>query len=168
MTTTKRDERSGRQVTGRTVLLAMIGFFGVIAAVNAVMIWLATSSHTGIVVDSAWRSSGNWQQEIEAARAQEALGWTVEIDIARNGDGADVTARVADANGAPVDGIDLSVRLLSPTGPAGDRIVTLRAQDNGRFAGSLDTLGSGRWDVLVDAETVRGRVFRSQSTMVVR
>lgn len=161
-------DRGGWTVTGRTVLAMMIGFFGVIAAANAVMIWLATNTHTGIVVDSAWRSGGNWQREIDAARTQEALGWVVEIDVRRNGAGVEVTASVTDAAGAPVNDIDLKMRLVDPNGPAGDQVVMLREQDTGHYTGRLDRLRGGRWQVLVDAETLSGRVYRSRNTVVVR
>lgn len=168
MSTDDANKREGWRITGRAVLAVMVGFFGIIFSANALMIWLATSTHTGIVVDSAWRSGGNWQREIESARAQETLGWSVEVEIARNGAGADVVAAVIDSAGAPVDGIDLNLRLVSPTGPAGDQFVTLRAQDAGLYAGTIDRLPAGRWQVLVDAESALGRIYRSQNTVLVR
>jgi nitrogen fixation protein FixH len=165
---TSSDKPGQWTISGRTVLAMLVGFFAVIGAVNAVMIWLAASTHTGIVVDSAWRSSGNWQQEIEAARTQESLGWKMDIEVTRSGSGADFTASVLNASGAPVNGIDLSVRLVSPTGPAGDQVVRLREQDTGYYAGRVDTLTAGRWRLLVDGETEAGRVYRSQNMIVVR
>ncbi len=165
---TQANPSGERRITGRTVLAVFVGFFGVIASVNAFMIWQATSTHTGIVVDSAWRSSGNWQAEIDAARAQRELGWAVDLDIARNGAGADVEALIVDAAGAPVHGIDVSVRMISPVGPDGDRAVTLREQDSGRYTGAFAELAAGRWQVLLDVRTGAGRAYRSQNALVVR
>jgi len=54
--------RTARRITGRHVLIWVLAFFGVVALVNAAMIWLALTSHhealkRAAAVDTVWEET---------------------------------------------------------------------------------------------------------------
>lgn len=156
------------QVTGRTVLFAMLAFFGVVTAVNAAMIYLAVSSHTGVVTTSSYRAGNGWQAEIEAAQAQLARHWQVDAVIDQAGVGAAVEVSVQDRNGAPVTGLAIETLLRSPIREADDLRAGLVETETGRYRGDLGAISRGNWTVLIDVEEAGSRVFHSESRVFVR
>lgn len=62
-------------MTGRRVWWYFLAFFGFIAAVNAVMVTLAISTHSGIVTEHPYEKGLDYNQVVEAEQQQEALGW---------------------------------------------------------------------------------------------
>lgn len=161
-------ETRGWQVTGRTVLFAMLGFFGVVTAVNATMIYLAVSSHTGVVTTSSYRAGNGWQAEIEAAQAQLARNWQVDAIIEQAGDGAAVAVAVRDRNGAPVTGLVVQTLLRSPIREADDLKAALVETETGHYRGEVGGIARGNWTVLIDAVESGSRVFHSESRVFVR
>ncbi len=69
----------GFRVTGRMVLLTFIGFFVVVASVNAVMVTSAVRTFSGVETENAYKAGLAFNESIAAAGAQDALGWRVEI-----------------------------------------------------------------------------------------
>lgn len=167
-TTRAMDNDTGFRLTGRMVLFALIGFFGLIAIANAILIWLAVSSHTGIVVGSAYRAGGEYQSEIELAHAQAERGWTVEADIARAGPGAAIDVVVRDANGAPVSGLAVTARLASPVNADADALAPLSEGEIGRYRGAADLVEPGNWMLMIDADRDDVRVYHSENRVMLR
>jgi len=64
--------KTGRPLTGRSVLFCLLAFFGVIISVNIAMMTLAVETLPGTDVDSPYSAGLAYNQEITAARAQEA------------------------------------------------------------------------------------------------
>ncbi|MEJ8571012.1 FixH family protein [Microbaculum marinum] len=159
---------TGFRITGRTVLLGLVGFFGLIFAANAVLIWLAVSSHTGTVVGSSYKAGGQYQGEIDAARAQAARHWTVGADLVRSGPGATINVRVRDAAGAPVSGLSMAARLASPADETADVVVTLIEGEVGRYRGIAERIAPGRWMLIIDADRSGDRVYHSESRITLR
>ena len=79
------DLRSPRQWTGWTVLITLLGFFGVIFAVNGVMIYAALSTLSGTDTDSAYQAGLQYEQEVAQARGagRAALAGRRETDAFR-------------------------------------------------------------------------------------
>jgi nitrogen fixation protein FixH len=88
--------RRPRPFTGRHITVILVAFFGVVAAVNFTMAYIAVSGFGGTVVDNSYVASQNYNRWLAAGRAQAALGW--RVTVARDGAGR-VAATVADANG---------------------------------------------------------------------
>lgn len=162
------DDGNGFRVTGRTVLLGLIGFFGLIFAANAVLIWLAVSSHTGTVVGSSYKAGGQYQSEIDAARVQAERHWQVSADLTRAGAGADIDITVRDANGAPLTGLSLVARLASPVDANADLVATLGEGEIGRYRGSLESVPAGQWTLMIDADRDGDRVYHSENRVTLR
>ena len=63
-----------RQLTGRTVLVWLVAFFGVVFAVNAVMIHAAISTFGGVETASSYKAGLAFEQEVEAGAARRTRG----------------------------------------------------------------------------------------------
>ena len=158
----------GRPLTGRAVLVWLLGFFAVVICVNAAMAWLAISSFSGTVVDSAYRAGQDFNHEIEAARAQAARHWAVSVDVARTaGGGAEVRLAARDGDGQPVGGHHARVELQRPADRRGDVVLELNEEGGGRFTGRVADLEAGQWDVVIAIAGREGPVFRSRNRVVV-
>src|SRR5262245_66086525 len=115
-----------RELTGKHVLFCLLGFFGLVFAVNAVLVKAATSTFGGVETLSSYKAGLMFKQDIAAAEEQDALHWRVDGRIARDAGGAailDISAR-NDA-GAPPAGLGATARLVHPADERLDHLVTL-------------------------------------------
>src|SRR3974377_2630983 len=83
MATAKRP----RELTGRSVLVWLVAFFGVVLAVNAIMVKAATSTFGGVEVQSSYKAGLMFETEVARARAQDDLRWRVDGHLVRNAAG---------------------------------------------------------------------------------
>jgi nitrogen fixation protein FixH len=157
-----------RPLTGRTVLLALLSFFGVVIGVNGIMIALAIGTMPGLETDKPYQAGVAYNAEIEAARAQAERHWSVASRLNRDAQGrATVDVTVRDAGGAPVSGLAVAVRLLRPADQRGDRVVELSEHEPGIYQGEAEGVAAGAWDVETDAARASVRLFRSRNRIVV-
>jgi nitrogen fixation protein FixH len=158
---------SGKPLTGRTVLICLLAFFGVVIGANLVMVKFAMDTLPGTEVDSAYRASLAFSSDIAAARAQEQRGWRVNARVERKVDGATlVNVEARDRNGAPLSGIGFSARLARPTDKRADRVVVLDERGSGTFRGIAAGIHPGQWDLVIEAEGTSGRLFLSTTRIV--
>jgi nitrogen fixation protein FixH len=164
-------DRDGRKssglsggLSGRTVLLSLVGFFAVVIGVNVTMMTLAISTMPGTEVESPYLPGIKYNAEISAAHAQDARGWRMTSHVDRTGDGrVVVTIEARDRDGAPLPGLGLSVRLARPTDKRADRAFTLGERSAGRYFGEASDVAAGIWDLEVEADRGGERLFRSRS-----
>jgi nitrogen fixation protein FixH len=153
-----------RLVTGRLVLLFLLGFFGVVVGVNGVMIALAIGTMPGLESERPYQLGIAYNAEIQMARAQAARQWTVESHI-----GCDATRRASikveprDADGAPVSGLTVTVRLMRPADQRADRALSLKERDTGTYLGEIADVAPGAWDMEIEAQRGPERLFRSRN-----
>jgi nitrogen fixation protein FixH len=159
--------RAAQPLTGRAVLLALLTFFGIVIGVNGVMIALAVGTMPGLENEKPYQTGVAYNAEIEAARAQAGRHWTVASHITRDALGrATVTVLAHDANGAPVGGLTVAVRLLRPAGQHGDRTVELGERTPGTYEGKAAGVAAGAWDVEIEVARASERLFRSHNRIM--
>lgn len=149
-------------VTGRQVLGALLLFFGAVIGVNALMTWLAIRTLPGTDVASAYSASLAYKEEIKAAQQQNARHWTVVARAARQDHGVDVSLEARNSEGEPIEAT-FSVRLERPVDKRQDQVVTLAEVRRGIYVAQLADVPSGRWDLMIEAETDGRAVFRSRN-----
>jgi nitrogen fixation protein FixH len=155
-----------KPVTGRAVLFALVGFFGVVIAINAVMAVLAVRTMPGTESDTPYQDGIGYNAEIAAAHDQAARGWRVAGRVDRGGDGrATVTVEAHDSGGAPLPGLAFTARLVRPTDKRIDRIVPLIERGRGRYVGEAADVSPGLWLVEFEADQGAGGIpmFRSNN-----
>jgi nitrogen fixation protein FixH len=160
--------RNPKELTGRTVLFCFLGFFGIIVAMNAVLIRAATTTFGGVETPSAYKVGLAFNREIAAARAQEARHWAVEAKVTRNPQGdAVLSVNVRDRNGAPPNSITLAARVAHPADTRRDQTVAMRKITPGSFDGVVHA-EPGQWDLVIDISHGGERLFRSKSRVTLR
>lgn len=161
-----RNDNQPRELTGRMVLVCILGFFGVVFAVNGVMVQAAISTFGGVEVASSYQAGLDFAREEKAARAQDALHWQVAAALSKTPDGATRLAVTAeDAAGRPLTGLTATARLEHPEHRASDRTVALTTEAPGRFGGAT-ARAIGQWDLVIDLARDGKRLFRSRNRVV--
>lgn len=141
-----------RAFTGRHMWLLVIGFFGVIIAVNVGMAVVASTSWTGLVVTNSYVASQQFEQKRLAHQAQKAAGWQATFTYSPGLAKLDVV----DGAGSPIDLGPVTLKVNRPVGGHDDQAVVFQRAPDGRYAAPLQ-LAPGVWDALVQAEaTARG------------
>ena len=140
------DKRRPRELTGRTVLMCLIGFFAVVAGVNAIMIRAAVSTFGGVETANAYQAGLAFGRDIGAT--------LVEV-IA------------TDAAGRPLAGLRATALLAHPTNGRGDHIIPLDENAPGTFLGRTTSV-TGQWSLVIELSRDGSRMFRSKNRVFLR
>ena len=169
MTTASANTETGFRLTGRKVFLGLVGFFGIIAVANVILIWLAVGSFPGVVTNSAYQAGREYPELLEAAKLQRDLGWEMDESVSAGGPTEPVAIRLDanDRDGAPLAGLSVTATLASPTHDGLDRHVGLSEGEVGLYGGLADPLPAGQYDLTIDAKAGDGATFRSVNRIVI-
>ena len=160
--------RKPRELTGRAVLIWLIGFFAVVFAVNGWLVQAATSTFGGLETQSSYQAGLMFESEVAKAERQQALHWRVDGKLARGRAGeAVLDVSVCDAQGLAVTGLSADATLAHPADSRRDRVIHLGRVGAGAFHGE-DSVQLGQWELIVDFYRGGERVFRSQSRVTLR
>ncbi|MEM9599806.1 MAG: FixH family protein [Pseudomonadota bacterium] len=147
----KEDEGEPRwQLTGRHVLLLMVGFFGVIIATSVVFTTLAVTSFRGEDVKRSYRQGLDYNTTLDARSAQSQLGWTAQINIVDDRGERMVVVQLTDADGVPLSATEFVGRLRHPVDSTLDHKIDLDSQGDGIARANLTGL-LGQWTLEVSA-----------------
>lgn len=159
----KRKAEGGFRLKGLHVLAILVGFFGTVAVVNAVMIHYALSTFRGEVTKHPYEEGLAYNSDIQEARAQAARGWKVEGKVARAADGqAAIEVTALDAEGKPLPGLQMSATLAAPADMKRDRAATLESVGGGVYRGSI-AAPQGIWDFELAAARDGKTLFQSRN-----
>lgn len=159
----------GRPITGRFVLICLIVFFGLIIAINVVMMKLAIATLPGTEVDSPYAASLAYGNEIETARAQMTRGWIVIAHVGRDDDGgASVRVEARDRDGKPPADVIFSARLERPADRRLDRLVDLAEIGGAVYRGRVAELAAGQWSLVLEGDRNGARVFLSRNRIILK
>jgi nitrogen fixation protein FixH len=162
------DRRKTREITGKHVLLCLVAFFGVVFAVNAIMVKAATSTFGGVETSSSYKAGLMFEQDVARAGQQEALHWKVGGKLSRDKAGEavlDISTR--DAREMPLTGLTAHARLAHPADERLDHLIALNADGAGQFHGAVEAQ-PGQWELIIDLYRGETRVFRSRSRVTLK
>jgi nitrogen fixation protein FixH len=140
--------------TGRHMLIVMVGFFGLVIAVNVTMAWLASNTFGGSIVANSYVASQKFNGWLQAARDQQALGWQAKLAL----DDRRHVVLTMDGPGFAAIGT-----AHHPLGRAADVPLDFAAIGDGRLKSAV-TLPGGRWQIRA---TIRrdGKIMRIAETL---
>lgn len=156
-----------RPWTGRMIFLTLLGFFGVVFAVNGVMIHEALSTFDGLETESSYKAGRMFEQEVAMAKAQDARHWRVDARLTPSSDGERLDIDARDAAGHLLTGMDATATFERPTDRRLDRDVAVSETTPGRFRGSAE-LAAGQWDLVIELSRHGARQFRSVNRIVLK
>lgn len=138
-----------REITGRHVLLMMVGFFGIIIATDVYLVYKAVSTFGGIETTDAYRKGLGYNQRIADERAQAQLGWTKAAMLDK--DSGELVVTILDRDQKGVDGLEISALIGRPATNAEDRSLTLTQIGSGRYSAGAGALEPGTWVATLSA-----------------
>jgi nitrogen fixation protein FixH len=156
------DDSNEFRVTGRMVLAGLVGFFGLVAGVNAAMIYAAVSTFGGVETESSYRAGLAFAREAATVRAQDARHWSVTAKAVIEGSATVVEVMARDAAGQPITNLAATASLAHPTDRRADHAVPLVSQGAGRFRGTT-AVSAGQWDLVIEFSRDDERLFRSKN-----
>jgi len=145
--------------TGWHMSAILAVFFGVVIAVNFTMARLASSSFSGVVVKNSYDASQHYNQWLDEAAREKALGWSAVVGRLPDGR-ISVLLRGA---GVP-EGAALSGEAWHPLGLVADHDLRFVAQGRGAFV-SAGPLVAGRWKLRLMLEQGGKPVWHGQEKL---
>lgn len=127
--------------------LYFVAFFAVIFVVDGIFVYMATSTHRGVVTDRAYQKGVDYNHTVAAEKSQRLLGWQGQIKL--NDKALHFTLH--DANDAPISDARVDVHLFRPTQAGMDRTIPLEAMGDGSYNTTLDLPLKGQWDARISA-----------------
>lgn len=146
---------NGRQFTGWHMVAVMVAFFGIIIGVNVTMAVFAATSWTGLITKDSYLAGQSYNEEMEKARRQDALGLVGALTLSAS----QVEFEFRDADGNPVIAESIEVSLGRPADNAEDHRVALAYEGAGVYR-AADTLGAGQWQAELKATLADGTNWR--------
>ncbi len=148
---------SGRELTGRKVLMIFIAFFGLVFGTNFYMAYQAVSTFPGLEVSSSYADS----QDFNIRRdAQEALGWSASVSV--DVETGILTLGLVDRDGVLVDPVEFQALLTRPTNQTEDQLLDL-TPGTVAFTAPVD-ISPGRWRLRLTGIAQDGTDYRHNIT----
>jgi nitrogen fixation protein FixH len=158
-----------KAITGKTVLLWLAGFFGVIFLTNGIFLYYAVGTFPGVAVESSYEAGQAYNQEIAAAKAQEQLNWNISSELTRQPDGSGKLLVLAkDAADAPLYGMSVEATLKHPAQVNADLSLILTADGRGRYVSEVEALPAGNWTLLLEVIENGERKFKSENRIFIK
>jgi nitrogen fixation protein FixH len=155
-----------RPITGRFVLFACMGFFGIVFGVNAIMMTLAIRTMPGLDVKNGYVASQAMNREMDAMRAQSLRGWTADMNMALKDGTGPIRLSLRDRSGNPVTALDVTARLAHPALTAADHVSVLVESKPGIYTAEFQNLRAGAWTIVIKADLRGEHVFVSRNRVL--
>lgn len=140
-------KRMPREITGRHVLLLMVGFFAVIIATDSWLVYKAVSTFGGIETQDAYRKGLAYNDRIAEERAQAALGWTKDARIEKN----ELRVSIRDKDQKGVGNLQITAVVGRPATNTSDLTLKLTEIGAGEYMATVGALEAGNWVATMEA-----------------
>jgi nitrogen fixation protein FixH len=159
-------EPAGRVIRGKHVFYAVAAMFALVIAVNAVFVYLALDTFTGVTTENPYQEGLAYNEVLAARDAQRGLGWQSQVAFGKAGAGAEViTVTLTDAGGAPLSGLTLAGSLRRPTHDGMDQALSWREEAPGEYSTAVALPRRGNWDLAVTADDGRNPPFEMKARL---
>jgi nitrogen fixation protein FixH len=137
-------------------------FFVGLAVVDGVLVTLAVRTQTGVVTDHAYEKGLAYNEVVDAAAAQAALGWKGAIEFVPSaGNAGTLRLKLSDTSGKLLTLDSATATIIRPTQAGQDFEVTL---SNGEAPVTFPE--AGQWEVRIFAN-VGGTPYQQSKRIVV-
>ncbi len=150
----------------RWIPWTFVAFFGIVVAVNAILIALALSSFSGLETEDAYRKGLAYNRVLEEADTQAALGWRIAYAVENDaGRGHRLIVDVRDRDGRAIEGAEVRAAFVRPTHEGADAERRLTPMGGGRYRADIDLMLAGQWDLFLRVDR-NGLKHRSSQRLV--
>jgi nitrogen fixation protein FixH len=137
----------------RWIPYGFVAFFGVVLLANALMIWIAFATWTGLETDDAYQKGLAYNRTLAAARAQDALGWRVNLDVSAAGRLAELELTLADRYGSLIEDAKIRAAFVRPTHAGHDVVLGVPHVHAGVYRAEAALPFAGVWELHLVAES---------------
>jgi nitrogen fixation protein FixH len=136
----------------KVLICGLHAFFALLLAAT---FYLASRAYDGLVEEGYFREA---QEYLTAREGEETLGLSIRVPGMLS-TGANRFAAVVSTVSGPLRGASADLRAMRISGPGEDRVVALREEEPGVYAGELLLPSPGRWlmRLSVDGDEIRTR-----------
>lgn len=138
-----------REISGRTVLLWLVPFFGVILIANAWFVTLSMRTFHGEDRQQPYQQGVEYNDTLAARARQQEAGWKAALETRNGPAGVTLLLTLRGKDGAPLDGLKLSGVLRHPADTFRDIPFTLKAAGPGLYEAVIPNPGRGRRDAVI-------------------
>jgi len=157
---------SSKELKGRHVLFWLLGFFGLMFAVNGIFLFHAITSFPGEDVKKSYLQGLSYNETLAKRAEQATLGWHMAMGV----DGDRLVVQIIDQNGTPLSGrsVTAEVRRRATTGE--DRKFNLIPRSSGTYEVNVSGLQMGQWEIkaFVWGETGDDPVFIARKLVTIQ
>lgn len=161
-----RPQPSGRR-PGWYIPFFFFAFFGVVIAVNGIMLYFATSTFNGLETEDHFMKGIKYNQDLAGAKAQAERAWKVDLAFDSPEPGkAKVNLTLHDKHGNLLKDAKVRMKFIRPTMQGYDRTITPEYAGDGRYVAALDLPLPGIWDIRLVIEHPTGDYQDQQRVFV--
>jgi nitrogen fixation protein FixH len=155
---------------GWHALALFIGFFSIVAAVNAVMLTAAVRTMPGLDARNGYDPSQRYNAEIRTSREQAARSWRAEARLTLTDGVAALDVSLFDREGRALSGLQAHAVLRHPADRRRDHGVVLTPEGEGRYAARIPDITPGAWDLMIEVknDSGAGPAFASRQRVVLK
>ena len=156
---------SGKELKGWHVLLIMLGFFGVLFAVNGVFLYHAITSFPGEDIKKSYVQGLSFNETLADRAAQAELGWSAEAGLVED----QLILRLLDAADAPLSSQLVVGELRRLASNHEDRAISFQPRMSGEYVAETGPLAAGQWLLRVNVFDAQGEtvLFHIEKTLIV-
>ena len=147
----------------RIIPLYFVAFFVFIAIMDGIFVYLATTTHSGVITENAYQKGLNYNQYITAYDQQEMLGWNGDIGYTQPA----LFFQLNDKQGQPIVGAKVVAHISRATKSGLDFEVLLYHKAEGKYeSNAMNFPLKGQWDIRVVAEWNQQKYQQSKRIIV--
>lgn len=151
----------GRPFTGQKMLATVLGFFAVIIAANLTMAWFAVTGFRGVVVESGYVASQDFNVATARLAEQTARGWRLDLTA----EAGHPALRLTDAAGAPLVGLAIAAIAERPGDQRLDQVLHMTETAPGLYW-AAESLTPGAWQLALVATGIGPRYALTRDLFV--
>lgn len=124
-----------------------VAFFVVLALLDGIFVWLAMSTHRGVVTEQSYQKGLRYNNTLLASDAQDALAWQGTITMK----GAALAFSLRDQYGESLQVAEVTAHFTRPIESGYDFSTRLEETAPGVYKSDVSFPLKGQWDVTISA-----------------
>ena len=157
--------KKGR-LTGYHVLFILLGFFGIMFAVNILFTVMAVKTFPGEQEEKSYLQGINFNETLKNKAHQDELGWRSEIGFLTETDNTPLlVTNWFDNQDGPLTALKVHAQLTRPASDEGQLQLVLSPNGPGRYEAQLSSLEAGTWNVELTAVSPDGETVKAHKTL---
>jgi nitrogen fixation protein FixH len=134
------------------VPMMFVGGFLVVIGVNAMLIYFAQGTFSGLDTASPYERGLDYNETLAAEAAQERRGWQYHAVISGESDTErTLQVQLANRDGHPLDGLTLQAYLVRPSNQGLDVTIMPQPAGDGSYVATFALPAPGQWELRVVA-----------------